>query len=207
MPNNSVPEGLVRAFKEAAKTIRDGRRGTVGTLSVLVGEVEVFARRTPSKDLRKLYFALGFYDQYSDPALNAYMKSNFREKLLHPVSVPDPADPKKTIKLDLSAQLRWISWAYDDFAGLFGDQSEDFYYQEARKKLVPDYIDEATFPVVCEVLIESYKDSIKALRQRVLAMLDRIGERLRESQVIEATEELWEHFLLLHQEASEWPPV
>ena len=210
MARNLAPEGLSNAFEEAATIIRKAQRGTVGTLSWLESQIETVARLTRSKSWRKFYFVFTFYSQVAEKSLNAYVKRNFREKLLHsdPVSVPDPTDPNKTIEVNPRAQLRWISWAYGDLAEFFGPQSEDFYYKKVKEALVPDYVDEAAFPVFCDALIESYQDSSETLGKMILAMLESIQEKLEKSRDSEEiTEELWEHYMRLYQDAAEWWPA
>ena len=180
---------LAKLFGETITVIRERRRGALGTLSWLVGEVGTIVHLADARDFQKIHLLLRFYSRFVNIYLRRLLVDRFRENA-------------RTVEGDIAGELSWIAYAYDDIADFFGDISEDFYYQRAKNALVPEYIDETQFPVVAQVLIKSYEESMVHLRRTLLEMLQAVERQLRKQQGLdEIINELWEHLLLLDRES------
>ena len=209
MPNDTVVEGLNNAFDEAIKLIQVRKRGVVGTLYWLTNETATFTRHSRNKELRKFYFVLDSYYRITQPSLGEYLIKNYGERLLDPDPWSDLNNPNERDKLEIRAQLRWLSWNRDELLDFFGSQTRDFYDQRAKKALVPEHMDEDSFPIFRQIILESYETSSKMVEKFVLEMLQNVREKLETTQnFAEATEVLWEHLLDLHQDAiPSWCPT
>jgi hypothetical protein len=196
MLDTSAPKDLIDIFEEARKVIM--KEGSMGVLSGLVSQVDFLARRTRRDDLWKLYLTLALYNQVANACQKTYLNNIVRDNLRH-VPVSESTDPEKVVKKDMSAEFSWISWRYPDLTELFGETSETFYYQEAKASLVPKYTDAERFPIIAQVLIESFPKAMEALRKMLLEMLEGVCTRMDGKSVNEITNELWQHLLRLYE--------
>lgn len=200
MDGISILEDLASTISGCIERIEVRHKGPIGTLSILTDQIQALARLNKSDDLTKLYILLEIYGRSLDAALEVSLSRTLRSKLTEEITVPDPSNPQKTIKRDMSPQFKWIGSSYPDLTSFFGDQSSDFYYQKARKKLVPDYVEDLYFPALSAILVKSFDEAIVKINKLTIGMLDEIREPISNGDMSVSVDVLWRHFLIAYRE-------
>ncbi len=203
MSKDDFPEEVTKAINDALSKMGD-TFGFRYVLSQLSDILEPFAEHSNNKNIRKFYILFGTYRGILENVLENELTANFRSKLKSPIQITDPNDSSKTINKDFSAQLKWLANGYSGLADFFGERTGDFYYQKAKEKLVPEYIDEVNLPIVANILVSSYNDCLPTLTDGISKMLLDISTS---PDTNEALNRFWDHFLLLYQNLRQWHSI